>query len=210
LRLAALAAGAQRLDALFQSGTATYRQALEVISPDAEGTYFVYRFSDPTFVLAETLVRVLGRGGERPAWVIDLCGGSGHLTRVLAGESREPVIVADVYFWKLWLAQRFTAPGCAPVCCDANHPLPFRDGVFSMVVLSDAFPYIWHKRLLAGEMMRLAGDHGTIVMPHLHSALGFWCFAFIVMWGLTGAYLSFPDYVSAGFASVFPARGRRR
>ena len=167
------AAGADRLDGLFRSGSASYRQALEVISPDAEGTYFVYRFSDPTFVLAETLVRVLGRGGERPARVIDLCGGSGHLTRVLAEESREPVIVADVYFWKLWLAQRFTAPGCAPVCCDANHPLPFRDGAFSMVVLSDAFPYIWHKRLLAGEMMRLAADHGTIVMPHLHSALGF-------------------------------------
>ena len=42
-----------------------------------------------------------------------------------------------------------------------------------LVVLSDAFPYIWHKRLLAGEMMRLAGDRGTIVMPHLHSSLGF-------------------------------------
>ena len=41
-----------------------------------------------------------------------------------------------------------------------------------MVVLSDAFPYIWHKRLLADEMMRLAGPGGTIVMPHLHSSLG--------------------------------------
>jgi hypothetical protein len=40
-------------------------------------------------------------------------------------------------------------------------------------VLSDAFPYIWHKRLLAGEMLRLAGDRGTILMPHLHSSLGF-------------------------------------
>ena len=48
-----------------RSGTATYREALEVLSPDAEGTYFVYRFSDPTFVLAETLVRVLGRDRRR-------------------------------------------------------------------------------------------------------------------------------------------------
>ncbi len=27
----------------------------------------------------------------------------------------------------------------------------------------------------------------------LHSALGFWCFAFILMWGITGLYLSFPQ-----------------
>jgi uncharacterized iron-regulated membrane protein len=32
----------------------------------------------------------------------------------------------------------------------------------------------------------------------LHSALGFWFFVFILMWGITGAYLSFPQ----GFAAV--------
>jgi hypothetical protein len=164
-------AAARRLHALLQGGTATYRDALEIISPDAEATYFVYRFSDPTFVLAETLVRALDAGGTARA--IDLCGGSGHLTRVLGERSAEPVVVADVFYWKLWLAQRFTAPGCAPVCCDANHPLPFAADTFPLVVLSDAFPYIWHKRLLAGEMLRLAGDRGTILMPHLHSSLGF-------------------------------------
>jgi len=163
---------AERLHALLEGATATYRDALEIISPDAEGTYFVYRFSDPTFVLAEALVRAIGAGG-RTARAIDLCGGSGHLTRVLAEQCAEPVVVADVFYWKLWLAQRFTAPSCAPICCDANHPLPFAAGTFPLVVLSDAFPYIWHKRLLAGEMLRLAGDRGTILMPHLHSSLGF-------------------------------------
>lgn len=38
----------------------------------------------------------------------------------------------------------------------------------------------------------------------LHSALGFWTFAFIVMWGMTGIYLSFPDYVSAAFDKIQP------
>jgi uncharacterized protein YbaR (Trm112 family) len=164
---------ARRLTLLLAGGRATYRDALDVISPDAEGTYFIYRFSDPTFVLAESLVRAVGAGAGRSTRVIDLCGGSGHLTRVLGESSPQPVVVADVFYSKLWLAQRFTAPGCAAVCCDANHPLPFASDTFSMVVLSDAFPYIWHKRLLAGEMMRLAGSRGTIVMPHLHSSLGF-------------------------------------
>jgi uncharacterized protein YbaR (Trm112 family)/SAM-dependent methyltransferase len=167
------AQAAERLTTLLEGGRATYRDALAIISPDAEGTYFIYRFSDPTFVLAETLVRAIGAEAGRSTRVIDLCGGSGHLTRVLGELSPQPAVVADVFYSKLWLAQRFTAPGCAPICCDANDPLPFASDTFSTVVLSDAFPYIWHKRLLAGEMLRLAGSRGTILMPHLHSSLGF-------------------------------------
>jgi hypothetical protein len=42
-----------------------------------------------------------------------------------------------------------------------------------MVVLADAFPYIWHKRMLAAELMRVAEPDGFVVMPHLHSSLNF-------------------------------------
>ena len=164
---------------LMTRDTATYRDALELLCHDAEGTYFLYRFTDPTFVTAEALLQAIGQ----QRWpvegrTLDLCGGSGHLTRVLtrlrpSGAPLDPgTILADLYFWKLWLASRFTAPDSGPVCCDANHPLPFAPGTFSTVVLADAFPYIWHKRLLAEEMMRLAGPDGVVVMPHLHSALG--------------------------------------
>ena len=152
----------------------TYKRAIEMLSPDAEGTYFIYRFSDPTYVMAQTILEGIGQNRATVAGcVLDLCGGSGHLTRVLAalkpaGES----VLADVFFWKLWLAKEFTAPSCQPICCDANNPLPFERDTFSMVVLSDAFPYIWHKRMLAEEMMRVAGAGGTVVMPHLHSSLG--------------------------------------
>jgi hypothetical protein len=109
---------------------------------------------------------MMQRGGR----YIDLCGGSGHLTRSMMSD--RPAVLADVFFWKLWLAKTFVAPECEPVCCDANSPLPFARDTFSMVVLSDAFPYLWHKRLVADEMMRLAGNDGVIVMPHLHSSLG--------------------------------------
>ena len=192
------AAAADRLWTLFEGHTVTYREALEIISPDAEGTYFVYRFSDPTFVLAESLVRAIGADRRRTTRVIDLCGGSGHLTRVLSELSDRPVVVADVYYWKLWLAQRFTAPGCAPICCDANHPLPFTREAFSLVVLSDAFPYIWHKRLLAEEMLRLAGTNGTILMPHLHSSLGFNFSA-----GMTLTPAAYCDLFDAGHPRLF-------
>ena len=153
---------------------ATYRESLAILSLDAEGRYFVYRFSDPTYVVAEALLQAIGQQRWTVAGrCLDLCGGSGHLTRVLGGlRPAGGTVLADVYFWKLWLAARFTSPACASVCCDANQPLPFTRDAFSMVVLADAFPYIWHKRLLAEEMMRLAGRDGVVVMPHLHSALG--------------------------------------
>lgn len=114
---------------------------------------------------------------DRPAspsgLALDLCGGSGHLTRALLRQRAcAGAILADVHFWKLWLAGRILAPQCEPVCCDANSPLPFADRLFSTVLLSDAFPYIWHKRLLAGEMQRVATARGVILMPHLHSAHG--------------------------------------
>ena len=163
---------------LARGEAATYRDFIAVLSPDAEGTYFVYRFSDPTFVMAEGVLRGLAQAPAATArWVIDVCGGSGHLTRVLTGLQRANpspgpgTVLADVYFAKLWLA-RFTAPASHPVCCDANHPLPCVSNACSLAVLSDAFPYIWHKRLLAGELMRLVGPRGLVVMPHLHSALG--------------------------------------
>lgn len=152
---------------------ATYRDAQDILSPDAEGTYFLYRFSDPTYVMASAVVGAIA-SACRPARVIDVCGGSGHLTRdLIATAPGTLVTLADMYFWKLWLARTFTAPTCQPVCCDGNAPLPFSRDAFEMVVLSDAFPYIWHKRLLAEELMRLAGPAGVVAMPHLHSSLGF-------------------------------------
>ena len=167
------------MQALLADKTATFREAIEVLSPDPEGTYFVYRFSDPTFRVAEALVMATdGATGPTAKPRLDLCGGSGHLTRVLSARPRQSnspqpdPIVADLHFWKLWLATRFTAPGCSAVCCDAEAPLPFRPNLFSLVVLADAFPYIWNKRLCADEMLRVADPDGVVLMPHLHSALG--------------------------------------
>ncbi|MFN7978325.1 MAG: hypothetical protein U0P30_09325 [Vicinamibacterales bacterium] len=168
-------AGRAAFRALLARGqAATYRDAMDVLCPDAEGTYFIYRFSDPTFVTASAVLRAVAQAPHvTGGWIIDVCGGSGHLTRLL-GQLGAPArtIVADVYFWKLWLARAYTAPGVEAVCCDANDPLPFARGLASLVMLSDAFPYIWKRRLLAEELMRLVDAHGALVMPHIHSALG--------------------------------------
>jgi hypothetical protein len=103
---------------------------------------------------------------------IDICGGSGHLTRSLVDLSSPPPVLADLYYAKVWLARRFTAPGCEPVCCDGNAPFPFARGAFGFAMCTDAFMYIWTKRQFVGEMERLiagAGEPGAVLIGHTHN-----------------------------------------
>jgi uncharacterized protein YbaR (Trm112 family) len=153
---------------------ATFRALIELLSPDPEGTYFVYRFSDATFLMAEAVFHAIAQAPlVLTGRVLDLCGGSGHLTRVWSQLGPAGgTVVADLYFWKLWLATRFTVPDAQAVCCDANNPLPFVRESFSAVALCDAFPYVWQRRMLADEMMRVTAPDGVVTLPHVHSSLG--------------------------------------
>ena len=103
---------AAEFERIASSETATYREIVGALGPNFEGGYLLHRFSDPTYVVAEAVVRavagtVLKAGGR----AIDMCGGSGHLTRSLLDLSSPAPILADLYFSKVWLAQRFTRAG---------------------------------------------------------------------------------------------------
>jgi uncharacterized protein YbaR (Trm112 family) len=169
-------AAAEAFEAAAESGTATYRETVEALGPNFEGGYFLYRFSDPTYIVAQAVVRAVAStvlAGARRA--IDICGGSGHVTRTLLDLSSPPPILADLYFAKVWLARRFTAPGCEPVCCDGNAPMPFARGAFGFAMCTDAFMYIWTKRQFVGEMERLVDDPrsgaspGAVLIGHTHN-----------------------------------------
>jgi uncharacterized protein YbaR (Trm112 family) len=168
----------ERVDALIASSDATYRAIVEAFGEYIEGGYFLYRFADPTYIVGHAVARavagtVLKRGGR----AIDICGGSGHLTRSLMDPTLfpgPPPVLADLYFAKIWLARRFTAPGCEPVCCDGNAPMPFARGAFRYAMCSDAFMYIWTKRQFVQDMLRLTdnGDGGresAAVISHTHN-----------------------------------------
>ena len=58
------------------------------------------------------------------------------------------------------------------MCADANAPLPLASGSATLAVCNDAVHYVWGKRLLAAEMMRVAGAKGWVAWTHVHSALG--------------------------------------
>ncbi len=171
-------AQAERFEAAARSDASTYRGLVEALGPNFEGGYFLYRFSDPTYVVADAVVRavagtVLAGGGR----AVDVCGGSGHLTRSLVGLGSAPPVLADLYFPKVWLGRRFTAPGCEAVCCDGNAPMPFARGAFRLAMCIDAFMYIWTKRQFVGELLRLvdgADANRAALIGHTHNEL-VWC-----------------------------------
>jgi uncharacterized protein YbaR (Trm112 family) len=163
-----------RFEAVAASSTATYRDALAALGPAYESGYFLYRFSDPGYVVAHPLIRAIARTVVDGGRVIDLCGGSGHLTRSLMDLSAKPPVLADLYYAKLWLARRFTAPGCEAVCCDGNSPFPFARASFRFAICADAFMFIWTKRLFVQEMLRIAGDGlrgEAVAITHTHNQL---------------------------------------
>ena len=49
--------------------------------------------------------------------------------------------------------------------------------------------------------------HFARLMWDLHSALGFWCFFFVLIWGISGIYFAFPQAFNAVF-SLFDPRDR--
>jgi uncharacterized protein YbaR (Trm112 family) len=169
---------ARQFDALAASDTATYRSFVDALGEHLEGGYFLYRFADPTYVVGHAVVRAVAstvlRGGGR---ALDVCGGSGHLTRALMDLSSPPPVLADLYFAKIWLARRFTAPGCEAICCDGNSPMPFARGAFRFAMCSDAFMYIWTKRQFVLDMLRVidGGNReddsraGAALISHTHN-----------------------------------------
>ncbi len=164
----------KRFEAAAASPTSTFRDIVDALGPGFEGGYFLYRFSDPTFVVGDAVVRAVAgtalRGGGR---ALDICGGSGHLTRALLPLSSPAPVLADLFFAKIWLARRFTAPGVIPVCCDGNSPLPFARGAFDYAMCSDAFMFIWNKRQFVGEMFRAVdgSPRATVLINHTHNQL---------------------------------------
>jgi uncharacterized protein YbaR (Trm112 family) len=163
----------RRLDEVLASGQATYATVVDSLGPNYERGYFLYRFSDPSYVVAHALIRaVAGAALKSGGRAIDLCGGSGHLTRAMIDLSSEPPVLADLSFAKVWLGRTFTAAGCEGVCCHGDAPLPFSRAAFRSAMCADAFMFIWTKRQLVQEMVRLV-DHpdGAVVISHTHNQL---------------------------------------
>ena len=160
----------------------TLRAAVDLLGLGRVGTYFLHRWSDPSWLAALALTAAHPPAG-RP--VVDLACGAGHLLRHLAlhGHGAAPggLTGIDVVFAKLWLARRFVLPPAVPValvCADltAPWPLPDPDGPGSTgarhVSCHDALYFFddADKVALVAAARRHAGAGGAVLLGHCHNA----------------------------------------
>jgi SAM-dependent methyltransferase len=160
----------------------TFAGAAPLFRHRAYADYLVHRYANPSIIGAAALIgliaehaRRLQRDAEsRPLRILDLGGGAGHASFLIAQTlPGAEVVLADRDYSNLYLAGRFLAPRAQRLCIDAEAPLPFPDGAFEVVFTLDSFHYVRSKAALVGEMRRILAPGGLMLLAHLHNALQF-------------------------------------
>ena len=133
-------------------------------------TYLKHRFSSQSFWSLYPFIPLLR---EKPKRVLDMCCGAGHASFVISKYvNPDELICVDEEFKSLYLAKKYFAKKKAEfVCIDANYPLPFKDDIFSSVLMIDAFHYVDACALLAKEFERVLSKEGMLLLLHIHNAL---------------------------------------
>lgn len=131
--------------------------------------YLKNRFSADSFWSLYPFIPLIKERRER---ILDLSCGMGHSSFLLSTYVRpKELICADYSFRNLYLAKKYFVEDAALVCLDANHSLPFKDGIFSSIIMLDAFHYIKGQSSLAREMERVISLPGLLLLLHLHNKL---------------------------------------
>ena len=165
LRAGWLSRAAEAIDDCLSSGSAQdlfhffYRNC-GVDSPEPY-YYNVYRFGMPGQFVALSFSHALS---AQSGFVLDHSCGAGHLTWGLS-ESVQPaqLIGQDISFFNLLAAKHFVARKGWFVCSGIDK-LPFRDGIFSAVMNSDAYTNFSAKLGSFEEMVRCSTPDATILL----------------------------------------------
>ena len=164
----------------------TLRGAMRTLNFGPVADYFAHRTSTPTFLSGLAL---LAHAGRPQGLVVELACGVGHFLRELSAHG-VPALGVDLVFAKLWLAHHFVAPDSTLVCADAIH-VPVACPPETTVFCHDAFYFFVDKAQAAQCWMKLAGNSGSVLIGHAHSAL--------VAQSVAGSPLT-----PAGYAALLP------
>ena len=164
----------------------TLRGAMRALNFGPVADYFAHRTSTPTFLSGLAL---LAHAGRPPGLVVELACGVGHFLRELSAHG-VPALGVDLVFAKLWLARHFVAPDSTLVCADAIH-VPVGCPPATTVFCHDAFYFFAYKAQAAQCWMKMAGNSGSVLIGHAHSAL--------VAQSVAGSPLT-----PAGYAALLP------
>ncbi|MFI6210028.1 class I SAM-dependent methyltransferase [Streptomyces sp. NPDC051041] len=147
---------------------ATLREAVTLLGMGRVGTYFLHRWSDPTWLAVLALTARHSPAG-RP--VLELACGAGHLLRELHLRGHRDLTGIDVVFAKLWLARRFVAPRARLVCADVTASWPLLPpGRPAYVACHDALYFLPRKEEVVRRAVAYAAG-GGVVLGHCHNAL---------------------------------------
>jgi SAM-dependent methyltransferase/uncharacterized protein YbaR (Trm112 family) len=140
----------------------------EVLGNGPSNVYFKHRFSSQTFWSLYPFIPVLSKRRKR---VLEVCCGAGHLSFVISKYvNPDELICVDGTFSSLYLAKKYFS-NAEFINIDANYQLPFKDGIFSSILIMDAFHYVDARALLAKEFERVLNPEGMLFLLHLHNAL---------------------------------------
>ena len=149
------------------AGGTSLREAMGLLGYGPVAHYFAHRPAVPTFLSGLSLLALASPTGDG---VLELCCGTGHFLRHLAGR-QGPATGSDVVFSKLFLANRYVCDDAAYLCCDASAaPVPLPDGTGQTVFCHDALYFLPDKSHVLREMKRLAGPGGCVLVGHAHNS----------------------------------------
>jgi SAM-dependent methyltransferase/uncharacterized protein YbaR (Trm112 family) len=130
--------------------------------------YLKHRFSASSFWSLYPFIPLL-RGKRKR--ILDVCCGAGHASFVVSKYvNPDELICVDGEFKSLYLAKKYFS-NAEFINIDANYQLPFKDDIFSSVLMMDAFHYVEARALLAKEFERVLSKEGMLLLLHLHNSL---------------------------------------
>jgi len=147
-----------------------FSRALLQLNLGGYGDYFLYRFSNTSFVAGIPLILIME---DLTGPILEIGCGMGHQGFVMSQlypQSKQ--VFVDFSFINLLLAKRFFIPEAEYICLDANDPLPFPDRKFSAIFSSDALHYLESKKLVMQEIARISDSGAVILLSHLHNSGG--------------------------------------
>ncbi|MGV7033252.1 class I SAM-dependent methyltransferase [Methylobacterium symbioticum] len=151
-----------------ERATATLRDAVRLLGWGRVGDYFLYRWSDPTYLAGLALLEA---HWNEPACVFEFACGIGQYMRELKRRGCK-VAGADVVFAKLWVARHWVVGDKAQfVCFDAaSEHWPIAGAPVDLVLCNDAFYFLDDKPRLLESLRQNAGDDGWLALSHIHNA----------------------------------------
>ncbi len=140
----------------------------DILGPGLYEDYLRHRFSCQTFWTLYPFIPIIQK---KKQLILDLCCGCGHASFVISNYvNPDELVCVDADFRNLYLAKKYFSKG-EFININANEQLPFKNHIFSSVIMMDAFHYIHAKSLLSKELYRIAESDGNIILLHIHNSL---------------------------------------